>query len=137
MVGQGSRGTAVFVRGVAAWIALVGLADIFLALVWIDAGRSLPEVIRLPWSLTPRQLLLGGLAMGILALVTAAQLWRLVPSGRALGVVFLGIVSIWAAIEVYESPDAMSGIFAALNAWLAAQLLRRDAVRACSGSRHA
>lgn len=125
-------------RGVAAWIAFLGLSYVVVALVLIDAVPMLarlpgdPASPGLPWSLTARELLVGAGALAALALATAIQLWRMVPSGRMLGVVFLLSVAMWAGFQAWSTGDAMSWAFSGLNVWFGTFLLRQDAARACA-----
>jgi hypothetical protein len=131
-----TRGAQVFVRGAAVWILVLGLAYSTIALGLVNAQRlaqAWPDVEwpGLPWGATSRQLLLGAGLLAMLSVVSAFQLWRLTPSGRALGVAYLAIVGIYALAGAWAETDAMGLTFGALNLWLTTVLLRRDSAHAC------
>ena len=126
-------GPAVLVRGIALWIALLGLSYLASGLVMINllhhppAGTDTPW-FQLPWGMSERELLKGALLIAAAAMVSSVQLFRLKKSGQILGTLFLLAAGGWALWNnyLYEA-QVMPLITAGINLWLASLLWRADA----------
>ncbi len=131
-----TQGAAVFVRGAAAWILVLGLAYSIAALTLVDADRAVqswPDVQwpGLPWGLTSRQLLLATGILAMLSFLSAFLLWRLTPSGRVIGAAYLAVIGGYALATAWLETDLTGLAFGVFNLWLVTVLLRHDSARAC------
>jgi len=122
-----------FIRGVALWLLILGLAYLGFGLALVDAyhhpprGTDVPW-LSLPWGLSEGQLLSGAMAMAFAALASSVLLWRLTRVGRLMSTLLLLGVAGWAVWVVCTIEFALGPLaFAGTNVWLASILWRSDA----------
>jgi len=145
------RSVVVFIRGVALWIAILGLGYLELALALVDARHSLGYYvarfstypidvmpIELPWPISEKQMLYGAAVLAGLAWLSAVLLWRLMQVGRVSSVGYLALLSGYAAwVLITEAFSAMGLIFALINGALAWYLCSREVTAVLHATRGA
>jgi hypothetical protein len=86
--------SVVLARAISAWIGMLGLSYLLVALAVIEIDRWVlttpgdPEWAGLPWQLSARELLLGASVMSAVAVGAAILLWRVTQLGRYIAVMF-------------------------------------------------
>ena len=123
-------GAALFVRGIALWIALLGLSYLAAGLVMVSLLHHAPEGtegawFKLPLGMSEGELLRSALAISAAALFSSIQLFRRKASGRIVGTLFLLAAAGWALWRSYlYQAELMSIVTAGINLWFASVLWR-------------
>jgi hypothetical protein len=123
----------VLVRGIALWIALLGLSHLAAALVMVILRQHVPAETDSPWFQLPGgvsagELLNGALLISGAALFSSVQLFRFKKSGRVMGSLFLLAAAGWALWKSYlYGADVLPIVTAGINVWLSSLLWRDDA----------
>jgi xanthine/uracil/vitamin C permease (AzgA family) len=123
-------GRVVLVRGIALWIALLGLSYLVAGLVMINllhrrpAGSDAP-LFQLPLGMSEGELLQSAVVIAATALFSSIQLFRLKTSGRILATFFLVAAAGWALWRSYlYQAELLSIVTAGLDLWFAFLLWR-------------
>jgi hypothetical protein len=131
----------VHVRGIALWIALLGLSCLAAALVMIfllQHGETDSPWFQLPGGMSAGNLLKGALFISATALFSSVQLFRLKQSGRVMGSLFLVAAAGWALWKSYlNGIEVMPILTAGINLWFTTLLWRPDADAVFKGSTRA
>jgi hypothetical protein len=121
------------VRGIALWIALLGLSYLAAGLAMVFLLQHAPAENDSPWfplpgGMSAADLLKGALFISGTALFSSVQLFRLKKSGRVLCSLFLLAAAGWSLWKSYlYGADVMPILTAGINLWFTSLLWRADA----------